>query len=63
MLSIQLNCTPSIKLSTKDLRCFYTATATESNVTTLIKKELEHESSKSLKILRVTDVGCGTTGS
>ena len=29
-------CTPSIKLSTKNLRCFYTATATENNVTLVL---------------------------
>ena len=28
------SCTLSIKLSTKNLHCFYTATATENNVTT-----------------------------
>ena len=32
------SCTPSIKLSTKNLRCFSTATATESDVTSISGK-------------------------
>ena len=31
------SCTPNIKLSTKNLRCFYTATATEKDVTSKLK--------------------------
>ena len=35
LVETSASCTPSIKLSTKNLRCLYTATATENDVTIL----------------------------
>ena len=37
--SLWTTCTPNIKLSTKNLRCFYTTTATEKDVTSLIPRD------------------------
>ena len=36
LVEMSASCTPNIKLSTKNLRCFYTATATERDVTTVL---------------------------